>query len=164
MRLALVEPDIAPNLGAIIRLGACMGLPIDVIEPCGFPFSLHAVRRSAMDYADRAEIARYVSWTDYESHANTYGWRLVMLTPEAQTPYTSFAFGRDDVLVLGSESVGLPSRLRAGDFPAIAIPMEPGLRSLNVALAASMVCGEALRQTGRMTGAGARNRMDMSTP
>ncbi|HRE59930.1 MAG TPA: TrmH family RNA methyltransferase, partial [Micropepsaceae bacterium] len=112
MRLALVEPDIAPNLGAIIRLGACMGLPIDVIEPCGFPFSLHAVRRSAMDYADHADITRHVSWQSYETHARTMGWRLVMVTPEAPVAYTAFAFSPDDVLVLGSESVGLPAPLR----------------------------------------------------
>ncbi len=146
MRLALVEPDIAPNLGAIIRLGACMGLPIDVIEPCGFPFSLHAVRRSAMDYADHADITRHVSWQSYETHARTMGWRLVMVTPEAPVAYTAFAFSPDDVLVLGSESVGLPAPLRTGAGPAISIPMKHGLRSLNVAMAAAMVGGEALRQ------------------
>ena len=151
MRLVMLEPDIAQNLGAIIRTGACLGLPVDVIEPCGFPFSLKAVRRSAMDYAEKAEIGHFASWQEYERHAALTGLRLVMVTPEAPLPSTAFAFGPDDALVLGSESTGLPQALRLGAHPAIAIPMLPGLRSLNVAIAAAMISGEALRQTANST-------------
>ncbi|WP_300302976.1 tRNA (cytidine(34)-2'-O)-methyltransferase [Ferrovibrio sp.] len=144
MRLALFEPDIPPNLGTILRLGACLGIPVHVIEPCGFPFSVQAVRRSAMDYLEHAEIHRHDSWEHFASERPAG--RLVLMTTKAAIPYTEFRFAADDILLLGRESKGAPDYVHAAAEARLLIPLKLGLRSINVATAAAMVLGEALRQ------------------
>lgn len=144
MRLALFEPDIPPNLGTILRLGACLETPVHVIEPCGFPFSVQAVRRSAMDYLDHADIYRHDSWQQFQ--AERPAGRLLLLTTRGSVPYTEFRFAAGDFLLLGRESAGVPEHVHAAADVRLAIPLKPGLRSINVATAAAMVLGEGLRQ------------------
>jgi tRNA (cytidine/uridine-2'-O-)-methyltransferase len=144
MRLALFEPDIPQNAGALIRLGACLGVPVDIIEPCGFLFDDARLKRAGMDYLERATVVRHVSW-DAFMRATTG--RLVLLTTKATQAYLDFCFAPDDVLLLGRESAGVPEHVHAAAAARLRIPMKPGLRSLNVAQAGAMVLGEALRQT-----------------
>lgn len=144
MRLALFEPDIPPNLGTILRLGACLETPVHVIEPCGFPFSVQAIRRSAMDYLEHAEIHRHDSWQHFLD-AKPNG-RLVLMTTRAAIPYTDFRFAPDDILLFGRESKGAPDYVHAAADARLLIPIRPDLRSINVATAAAIVLGEALRQ------------------
>lgn len=144
MRLALYEPDIPQNAGAILRLGACFGVAIDIIEPCGFVLDDRRLKRAAMDYLARVEIVRHASWAAF--HRSRSG-RLVLLSTKARLPYHRFAFARDDVLLLGRETAGVPPEVAEAVDASVLIPMRPGLRSLNVALAAALVLGEALRQT-----------------
>jgi len=144
MRLALFEPDIPPNLGTILRLCACLETPVHVIEPCGFPFSVRAVRRSAMDYLEHAEIHRHDSWTHFQ--AERPAGRLLLLTTRGAIPYTDFRFAADDILLLGRETRGVPEHVHAAADARLVIPIKAGLRSINVATAAAMVLGEALRQ------------------
>ena len=145
MRLALYQPDIPQNLGTLIRLGACLGVPLDIVEPCGFPFGDRSLKRAAMDYAAAASITRHTSWAAFCRARG--GARLVLLTTKASTTYQDFAFEPDDCLLVGSESSGVPETVHAEADHRLCIPMKPGLRSLNVAIAAAMVVGEALRQT-----------------
>jgi len=147
MRLALYEPDIPQNAGALMRLGACLGVGIDLIEPCGFLLTDRALKRAGMDYLKSADIGRHRSWARFHQ-ALAPPARLVLLTTKAQTPYTDFAFAAHDVLLLGRESAGVPDAVHAAAHARLTIPLRPGLRSLNVAQAAAMVLGEALRQTG----------------
>lgn len=149
MHLALYQPDLPPNVGTLIRLGACLGVPVHIIEPCGFPFSLQAVRRSAQDYAEHADISAYRSWETF-CDTRPRG-RLVLLSTKASMPYTAFAFAPDDLLMVGRETAGVPEDVAASADARVLIPMRPGLRSINVAIAAGMVLGEALRQTGGFT-------------
>ncbi|MDE2230136.1 MAG: hypothetical protein KGL11_13995 [Alphaproteobacteria bacterium] len=144
MRLALYEPDIAQNAGAILRLGACFGVAVDIIEPCGFVLDDRRLKRAAMDYLAQAEIARHASW---ETFRQSRSGRLVLLSTKARLPYHRFAFARDDVLLLGRETAGVPPEVAEAVDASVLIPMRPGLRSLNVALAAAVALGEALRQT-----------------
>ena len=144
MRLALYEPDIPQNAGALIRLGACLGVPVDIIEPCGFLFTERGFRRAGMDYLELAEIARHASWEKFRE--GTKG-RVVLLTSKAATPYTEFAFAADDIILAGRESAGVPDQVHEAADARLVVPMKPGLRSLNVALASAIVLGEALRQT-----------------
>ncbi len=144
MRLALFEPDIPQNAGAILRLGACLGLPVDIIEPCGFLFDDKRLRRAGMDYLDQVEMTRHDSWAAYV-RARTG--RLLLLTTKGRTRYTDFAFRADDTLLLGRESAGVPEEVHAAADARLVIPLRPEARSLNVALAAAMVLSEALRQT-----------------
>lgn len=146
MRLALFEPDIPQNTGALLRLGACLGVAIDIIEPCGFLWSDAKLRRAGMDYLDQATIVRHQSWAAFE--AARAGGRLVLLTTKAATPYLDFAFAGTDVLLLGRESAGVPSEVHAAADARLFIPMQAGRRSLNVAMAGAIVLSEALRQTG----------------
>ena len=148
MRLALYEPDIPQNAGAMIRMSACLGIAVDVIEPCGFVFSDRRLRRAGMDYLDVARVTRHRSWRDYAAARRNRVGRLVLLTTGAELPYTDFAFRPEDVLMVGRESGGAPAEVHAAADARLRIPLAPGLRSLNVALAAAMVMGEALRQTG----------------
>jgi tRNA (cytidine/uridine-2'-O-)-methyltransferase len=150
MRLALFEPDIPQNTGTLIRLGACLGVPIDIIEPCGFLWNEPKLRRAGMDYLEHAEVVRHASWPAF--CAAQAGSRLVLLSTKAAEPYTDFAFQPSDILLLGRESAGVPDSVHAAAAARLIIPMRPGLRSLNVALSAAMVLGEALRQTGGFTG------------
>jgi len=153
MRLALFEPDIPQNSGAIARLAACLGLALDIIEPAGFPVSDRAFRRAGMDYLDNVEIRRHASLAAFEAWRRGTGARLVLATTKAERAYTDFAFGERDILIFGRESAGAPAHLHAGADARILVPMREGLRSLNVALAAAMIAGEALRQTGGFRGA-----------
>ena len=148
MRLALYQPDIAQNAGTIIRLGACLGLPVDVVEPAGFAWSEAKFRRAGMDYLDQAELCRHVDFAAFEAACRHAGARIVLLTTKAPRSYLDFAFEPSDVLLLGREGSGVPKEVHARAGARITIPMRPGLRSLNVALAAAMVSGEALRQLG----------------
>jgi tRNA (cytidine/uridine-2'-O-)-methyltransferase len=144
MRLALFEPDLPPNLGTILRLGACLETPVHVIEPCGFPFSVQTVRRSALDYLEHAEIHRHDDWAHFL--AERPAGRLVLLTTRGAVPYTEFRFAADDILLLGRETRGAPDYVHAAADARVVIPIRAGLRSINVATAAAMVLGEALRQ------------------
>lgn len=146
MRLALFEPDIPPNLGTQLRLGACLGIPVHVIEPCGFPFSVAAVKRSAMDYLEHAEIHRHASWQDFL--AERPPGRLLLMTTKAAQIYHEFRFQPGDTVLMGRESKGAPDYVHDAADARLVIPIQPGLRSINVATAAAMVLGEALRQTG----------------
>ena len=144
MRVALFEPDIPQNAATLIRACACLGVPIDIIEPCGFQLSDRRFKRAGLDYLELADLTRYVSWESFrQSRSN----RPVLVTPSAEARYTDFRFRPDDSLVLGRESAGFPDWVEKGVADRVAIPMRPGLRSLNVALAGAMVLGEALRQT-----------------
>jgi len=144
MRLALYQPDIPQNAGALIRLGACMGVGIDIIEPCGFLFSDAAFRRAAMDYRELAEVVRHASWSAFLATCGTG--RLVLLSARSTTAYTLVEFRAEDILLLG-ESAGVPEAVRERADVCVRIPMREGLRSLNVAQAGAMVLSEALRQT-----------------
>ena len=144
MRLALFEPDIPQNAGALLRLGACLGVPVDIIEPCGFLLDDRRLRRAGMDYLDSVDMTRHSSWRPYRDALQG---RLLLLTTSGDTPYAAFSFRHDDNLLVGRESAGVPPEVHEGAAARIAIPLRPGLRSLNVALAAAMVLGEALRQT-----------------
>jgi tRNA (cytidine/uridine-2'-O-)-methyltransferase len=145
MRLALYEPDIPQNCGALIRLGACMGVAIDIIEPCGFVFSDRQMKRAGMDYIGQAEIVRHESWNVFQKQLTG---RLLLLTSKGSQPYCDFAFAPSDTLLLGRESAGVPENVHDAADARLRIPLKPGLRSINVAQAGAMVLGEALRQTG----------------
>jgi tRNA (cytidine/uridine-2'-O-)-methyltransferase len=148
MRLALFQPDIPQNLGAAVRLAACLGVPLDVIEPCGFPFSDRAVRRVAMDYAKTAEVMRHASWARFlEAPERTRG-RLLLFTTRGAEPFHRFAYRQGDVLLFGRESAGATVEVHEAADARLFIPLAPGARSLNVINAAAMALGEALRQTG----------------
>jgi tRNA (cytidine/uridine-2'-O-)-methyltransferase len=145
MRLALFQPDIPQNLGAAIRLAACLGVPLDVIEPCGFPLSDTAIRRAAMDYAGLAQVKRHAGWADFHADSVASG-RLVLFTTRAATPLHDFAFTAGDVLLFGRESAGVPDDVHDAADARVVIPLAPGARSLNVVTAATLALGEALRQ------------------
>lgn len=145
MRLALFQPDIPQNAGTLLRLGACLGIPLDLIEPAGFLIDDRKLARAALDYVAAADLSRHSSWERYL--ADRPPGRLVLLTTRASTSHLDFAFRGDDALLLGRESAGVPDDVRRVCDGEIRVPMRPGLRSLNVALAAALVLGEALRQT-----------------
>lgn len=149
MRLALFEPDIPQNLGAFIRLSACLKVPLDVIEPCGFPVDDKRIRRAAMDYYDLASIARHASWAAFKRarELERPAGRLVLLTTKGATDFPGVAFAKDDILLFGRESAGVPDDVHQAADVRLRIPLQKGARSLNVALAAAMVVSEALRQT-----------------
>lgn len=149
MRLVAFQPDIAANLGAVIRLAACFGAAVDVIEPCGFPFSVKAVRRVGLDYIDHAEIVRHDSWEKYL--ASDPAGRLLLLSTAGGAPLWDVAFRTDDRLLLGRESAGAPEAVWREVDEAVRIPMRPDTRSLNVAMAAAIALAEATRQTGAAT-------------
>jgi tRNA (cytidine/uridine-2'-O-)-methyltransferase len=148
MRLALYQPDIAQNTGTLLRLGACLGVAVDIVGPAGFDLSDRALRRAGLDYLEHVEMARHASFAAFQAHLRTRGGRLVLLTTQAEAAYTAFAFRPDDTLLLGRESAGVPEAVHRVADARLSIPMRPGMRSLNVAVAAAMVLGEALRQTG----------------
>jgi len=147
-RLALYQPDIPQNTGTMLRLAACLGVAVDIIEPAGFDVSDRNFRRAGLDYLDHIEIVRHVSWRAFEDWRRDKGSRLVLATTTGVLPYTDFAFAGEDVLLLGRESAGVPEEVHSAADARIVIPMREGLRSLNVAAAAAMILGEALRQTG----------------
>jgi tRNA (cytidine/uridine-2'-O-)-methyltransferase len=147
MRMALHQPDIAQNTGTILRLCACLGIEAHIIEPAGFPTSDRAFRRAGMDYLDHVALVRHVSWQAFDDWRSRQSWRLVLLTTRAPTSYLEHAFAADEVILLGRESGGVPDEVHAAADVRLKIPMRPGLRSLNVAMAAAIVSGEVLRQT-----------------
>ncbi len=144
MRIALFEPDIAANTGTIIRLGACMNVAIDIIEPCGFPFGDASLKRAGLDYLPRALVTRHASWAAFEAARQG---RLVLATTKASKPYTAVSYRPDDTLLFGRESAGVTDEVMVSTDVRIRIPMAEDMRSLNVAVAAAMILGEALRQT-----------------
>ena len=147
MRLALFEPDIPQNAGALIRLGACLGAGVDVIEPCGFLFSDRALKRAAMDYLDLAEIVRHDSWSSFLGRLGNE--RIVLLTTKASVVYTAVAYRESDVLLVGRETSGVPEPVHQRADLRVRIPQRPDTRSLNVAQAGAIVLSEALRQTDK---------------
>ena len=152
LRLALYQPDIPQNCGTLLRLAACVGIALDIIEPCGFVLSDARLKRAGMDYLPRAAMLRHSSWEAFRRRQTASGRRLVLLTTKGETAYTEFAFRPDDLLMVGRESAGVPEDVAAAADARLVIPLKAGLRSLNVAVAASMVLGEALRQTGGFPG------------
>ena len=145
MRLALYEPDIPQNLGAFIRLAACLATPLDIIEPCGFPLDDKRIRRAAMDYYDLAGIVRHASWQAFLR--DRVAGRLVLLTTAGDVSFPEVGFQPSDTLLLGRESAGVPPDVHNATDLRLRIPLQRGARSLNVALAAAMVLSEGLRQT-----------------
>ncbi len=150
MHLVLVYPEIPHNVGALIRFSACMGIPLDIIEPCGFLFSDKHLKRSGMDYADFAMVERHLTW---EAFCKTrQEGRRIAVTPRSSQIYTEFAFVPSDLLIMGQESVGLPSPILEDCHATVSIPMIPDRRSLNLAIASAIVATEALRQTNHLPG------------
>jgi tRNA (cytidine/uridine-2'-O-)-methyltransferase len=149
MRIALYQPDIPQNTGTILRLCACLDIEAHLIAPAGFPLSDRAFRRAGMDYLDAVTIVRHASWSAFRAWQQAQGHRLVLFTTAAEHSYLDFRYWADDVLLIGRESAGVPAQVHAAATARLVIPMRPGLRSLNVAVAAAMAAGEALRQTGQ---------------
>jgi tRNA (cytidine/uridine-2'-O-)-methyltransferase len=147
MRLALFQPDIPQNLGGAIRLSACMGAALEIIEPCGFPLPDRSLKRAALDYGGHAEVIRHGSWTDFLAHEARKGGRLLLFTTRGARPFTDFAYRPGDTLLFGRESAGVPDEVHAAANARLLIPMQAGMRSLNVVAAAAMALGEGLRQT-----------------
>lgn len=147
MRIALFQPDIPQNTGTILRFCACLNVEAHIIEPAGFPVSDRHFRRSGMDYLDQVSIVRHDSWLKFEQWRKTAGCRLILLTTKGERPYFEQRYQPTDVLMLGRESAGVPDDVAAAADARVVIPMQPGLRSLNIAMAAAVVTGEALRQT-----------------
>jgi len=145
MRLALYQPDIPQNTGTMLRLAACLGVAVDLIEPCGFIWDDRRLRRAGMDYLDGVDLTRHESWAAFGRHRRSG--RLVLLTTAGDVAYTDFAFRPSDVLLVGRESAGVPPDVHEAADARLVIPMAPGARALNVAVAAAMVLGEARRQT-----------------
>ena len=144
MRIALYQPDIAGNVGTILRLGACMGMAVDLIEPLGFAWSDRALARSGMDYAAQVDVTRHADWDAFQAQALD---RIVLLTTGGATPIPAARFRRDDILLFGRESAGVPPEVHARADCRVAIPMVPAMRSLNIAVACGIVLGVALGQT-----------------
>ena len=147
LRIGLYEPDIPQNTGTILRLAACLGAEAHIIEPAGFPASDRAFRRAGMDYLDRVALMRHGSWTAFEAWRRAQSLRLVLFTTAADVSYLDHAYRQDDVLLFGRESAGVPQTVHRTADIRLHIPMRPGLRSINVAMAAAMALGEAMRQT-----------------
>jgi tRNA (cytidine/uridine-2'-O-)-methyltransferase len=145
MRLALYQPDQAGNVGTVIRLAACLGVPLDLIEPCGFPFSDRALKRAGMDYAELAAVARHPGWDAFEAQLPG---RLILFTTAAALRLPEARFEADDTLLFGSESGGVPEDVHARANLRVRIPQAQGTRSLNLAVAAGIGLAEAVRQTG----------------
>ena len=152
IELALYQPDIANNTGTLIRLGACLGVTIHLIHPTGFPFSPKALARAGLDYVDHAMVHEHVSWTQFNAWRLENARRLVLLTTKAETSAYAAQYALNDILMVGRESAGVPDDVASSSDLQIRIPMREGLRSINVALAATLILGEAKRQTDGFTG------------
>ncbi|MER8862504.1 tRNA (cytidine(34)-2'-O)-methyltransferase [Mesorhizobium sp. M0751] len=146
LRIALYQPDIAGNTGTILRFAACLGLGVDIVEPAGFPLSDRALKRAGMDYLEMAALTRYVDWHAFEDWRKLAKRRLVLLSTKAAVAYTDFVFAGDDILLFGRESAGVPDAVHEAADARLTIPMQPGARSINVALSVAMVAGGAIRQ------------------
>jgi tRNA (cytidine/uridine-2'-O-)-methyltransferase len=147
MRIALEQPEIAGNVGAVLRLAACFAVPVDIIEPLGFAWSDARVRRAGMDYADRVDVSRHADWAAFRAARPG---RIVLLTTHGDTALSDVAFSADDILLMGSEGSGATPVARAAAAIAARIPIAPGLRSLNLSVATGIAVHEALRQTGAL--------------
>jgi len=161
LRIALYQPDIAGNTGTILRFASCMGLAADIIEPTGFDMSDRALKRAGMDYLEMAALTRHVDWQAFEVERKQASRRLILLTTKAALPYSAFGFREGDTLLFGRESAGVPDAVHAAADARLIIPMQPGARSLNLALAVAMVAGEALRQFSRHDTTSTRAHGDM---
>ncbi|MGE4352387.1 MAG: tRNA (cytidine(34)-2'-O)-methyltransferase [Bdellovibrionales bacterium] len=144
LRLALYQPDMPTNTGSMLRLGACLGVPLDIIEPCGFIWDDKRLHRVAMDYIDHINVTRHLDWDRFRQASSNR--RIILLTTKGAIPYTDFVFSPTDILMVGRESAGVPDTVHNAVDGRVVIPMAPQMRSLNVALSAAMVLGEALRQ------------------
>ena len=147
LRIALYQPDIPGNTGTILRLAACLGLGVDIIEPAGFDISDRNLRRSGMDYLASVNLVRHVNWQQFDEWRRCEGRRLVLASTKAAQPYSGFDFRRDDILLFGRESAGVPDHVHETADGRVQIPMVEGQRSINVAMSVAMIAGEALRQT-----------------
>lgn len=148
LSIALYQPDIAGNTGTILRLAACLGLAVDVIEPAGFDVSDRNLRRAGMDYLATVRLTRHIDWRHFEAWRAESGRRLVLASTKAAGIYTDFLYRPDDILLFGRESAGVPDHVHEAANGRVLIPMQAGQRSINVAMSAAMISGEALRQTG----------------
>jgi tRNA (cytidine/uridine-2'-O-)-methyltransferase len=151
MQIALFQPDIPQNTGTILRLCACLGVAAHIIEPAGFPVSDRHFRRAGMDYLDHVTITRHDSWSKFDQWRNDGGYRLILFTTKGASSYLDHRYGEGDILLFGRESAGVPDDVVTAADARLVIPIRPGLRSLNVAMAAAMALGEALRQTSSAT-------------
>ena len=149
MRIALYQPDIAGNVGTIIRMAACFGVPCDIIHPCGFAFSERGLKRAGMDYVAQAAITQYDDWNAFEHFAASTSRRIVLLSSKASVTLPDAVFAADDIILMGSESAGVPAAVHVRADMRVHIPMQTGFRSLNVAVAAGIALAEGLRQTGQ---------------
>ena len=147
MRIALYQPEIPGNVGAILRLAACFSVSVDIIEPCGFVFSDARMKRAGMDYVDHVDIVRHGDWDAFVGAATG---RLILLSSKAQTRLTDFAFEGGDILLMGQESAGVPDNVRDRCVARVRIPLNPQVRSLNISVATGIALAEALRQTGQL--------------
>jgi tRNA (cytidine/uridine-2'-O-)-methyltransferase len=150
MRIALYQPDIAGNVGAVLRTAACLAVACDIIEPCGFAFSERSIRRAGMDYAARAEIRRHADWASFLDTLESK--RIVLMSSKASTPLPHFSFRPNDVILMGSESSGVPPEVHVRADERVSIPMAAGFRSLNISVSAGIALAEALRQTRQFPG------------
>jgi tRNA (cytidine/uridine-2'-O-)-methyltransferase len=148
LAIALYQPDIAGNTGTILRLAACLGMTVELIEPAGFDTSDRNLRRAGMDYLETVLLTRHIDWRHFEDWRRQTGRRLVLASTKAAGRYTDFRFRGDDILLFGRESAGVPDHVHAAADARVVIPMVAGQRSINVAMSAAMIAGEALRQTG----------------
>ena len=148
MQIALFQPDIPQNTGTILRLCACLDVAAHIIEPAGFPVSDRHFRRAGMDYLDQVTIMRHDSWSKFEEWRNAGGHRLILFTTKAACSYLDYRYNAADILLFGRESAGVPDDVASAADARLVIPIKPGLRSMNVAVAAAMAVGEALRQAG----------------
>lgn len=147
-RIALYQPDIAGNTGTILRMAACLGVAVDIIEPAGFDVSDRNLKRAGMDYLEMAALTRHVDFARFDAWRQGEGRRLVLFSTKAALSYTDFAFADGDILLFGRESAGVPDHVHGLADERVAIPMPGGGRSLNLALSAAMAAGEAMRQLG----------------
>lgn len=147
MQIALFQPDIPPNTGTILRLCACLEVTAHIIEPAGFAVSDRAFRRAGMDYLDQVSLMRHDSWEKFEQWRAAEGCRLLLFTTKGATSYLDFRYSASDILLFGRETAGVPEAVAARADARLVIPIRPTLRSLNIAMAAAMAIGEALRQT-----------------
>ena len=146
MRLALYQPDIPQNTGTMIRLATCLGVGIDIIEPCGFPFSIKGLRRAGMDYLEHADITRHSSWDHFVKFVAGREARIILLTTKSSESYLDIKYQESDIILMGRESAGVPDEVHEFASKRVLIPMKGDFRSINVATSAAMVLGEALRQ------------------
>lgn len=152
VELALYQPDIANNTGTLIRLAACFGTNIHIIHPTGFAFSARTLARAGLDYLDHASVIEHDSYAQFDQWRRAMNRRLVLLSTKAKTSAYSVDYQDNDVLMMGRESAGVPNLVAEGADLQVRIPMREGLRSINVALAATLILGEAKRQTDGFTG------------